>query len=187
VEECFEIAKGAASQFKSRALGSDQLGSVAQPRSLLVGDDLYGSAISVSDLVPIRHEPDCRTSTIGRWADGQYFGSLTGARGERFCAVLHEFDDCGRHLRSRIRFTEGEADAVAAAECQLAVWLGELPEVTYEDIAIAPFSVTCEGVLFGLVLEFHGDFAEGEEQDDWAELHPDRLGFHSPLDGLYDT
>jgi formate hydrogenlyase regulatory protein HycA len=143
--------------------------------------------MSVPDLVPIRHEPDYRTRTVGRWGGGQYFGSLTGAGDERFCAVLHEFDDYGRHLRSRIRFTDGEPDAVAAAEGQLAAWLGELPDLSYETIAVAPFSVTHENVLFGLVVESQGEYPEGEEQDDWAELYPDGLGFSSPWDGLYDT
>jgi hypothetical protein len=143
--------------------------------------------MSIPALIPIRHEPDYRTSTIGRWTGGQFFASLTGTSGDRFCAVLHEFDDGGSHLRSRIRFTDDAADAVAAAEAQLAEWLGTLDGATYEDIAIAPFSVVHEDVLFGLVRESHRDYPEGREQDDWAELYPDRLGFSHPWNGLYDT
>ncbi|MER7599590.1 hypothetical protein ABT398_37340, partial [Streptomyces hydrogenans] len=28
---------------------------------------------------------------------------------------------------------------------------------------------------------------DGEGDDDWAELYPDRLGFSAPWDGRYDT
>ncbi|MFC1431618.1 hypothetical protein ACEZDB_13290 [Streptacidiphilus sp. N1-3] len=47
--------------------------------------------------------------------------------------------------------------------------------------------MTYENIRFGLVLESHGDYPEGQEQNDWAELYPDRLGFSSPWNGLYDT
>lgn len=50
-----------------------------------------------------------------------------------------------------------------------------------------PFAVEVDGTLFGLVRECHGEYPEGEEQDDWAEFYPNRLGFSAPWDGLYDT
>ncbi|NVI89504.1 hypothetical protein HUX53_20025, partial [Actinomadura sp. BRA 177] len=47
-----------------------------------------------------------------------------------------------------------------------------------------PFRLTFDDVLFGLVIERHG---ENEDEDDWAELYPDRLGFCAPWDGTYST
>jgi hypothetical protein len=149
----------------------------------------------VPEVIPVMHEPEYRTSTIGRWRGGQFFASVTAAFPEdwsgddwqthkRWCAVLHQFDGAGRHLESRIQFTgsstEGEKQAIAAAQQLLGEWLDDLPERRYEDIAIAPFVVRFEGALFGLVLE--------EEDDDVsAELYPDGLGFYPPWDGSYDT
>lgn len=81
----------------------------------------------------------------------------------------------------------------------MAALLDGLPEREYGDIAIRPFQLMVDGVLFGLVVEHHdresgdgdGDGedgeGEGEGEDDWAELHPDQLGFYAPWDGLYDT
>ncbi|MFJ9774386.1 hypothetical protein ACIRVF_24645 [Kitasatospora sp. NPDC101157] len=159
--------------------------------------------MSVPDVIPIRHEPDYRTSTIGQWQGGQFFASVTAAFPEgwsgddwqsqkRWCAVLHRFDEAGNHLDSRIQFTgttaDGEEAAITAARQLLVGWLEALPERNHQDIAIAPFVVRFEGALFGLVLEQDED-EEDEEEDDgvWAELYPDGLGFHAPWNGCYDT
>ncbi|MFJ6793742.1 hypothetical protein [Streptomyces sp. NPDC091268] len=161
--------------------------------------------MSVPGIIPMRHEPDYRTRTIGRWQRGQFFASVTAAfpedwRGgdwqshKRWCAVLHRFDGAGRHLDSRLQFTgttaDGEEKAIDAARRLLAEWLDALPERQYQDIAIAPFEVRFEGARFGLVVEEDVD-AEGEEDEEgdgvWAEFHPDGLGFHAPWDGCHDT
>ncbi|MFE6778496.1 hypothetical protein [Streptomyces sp. NPDC057702] len=152
----------------------------------------------VPEVIPISHEPDHRTSTIGRWRDGQFLASVTAAfpegwRGEdwraakRWFAVLHRFDTAGRHLDSRIACTGGTADgeraAIAEAERVVAHWLEALPGRRYADIAIAPFALRREGVLFGLVVEGGADGDTGVR----AELYPDGLGFFPPWDGSYDT
>jgi hypothetical protein len=153
--------------------------------------------MTVPEIIPIRHEPGYRTDTIGRWQGGQFFASVTGAFPEgwsgddwqaqkRWCAVLHRFDAAGRHLDSRIRVTGttagGEREAIAAARLLLDEWLDALPGRRHEDIAIAPFAVRSEGILFGLVVE-EGDGADAVR----AELYPDSLGFFAPWDGYYDT
>ncbi|MFJ9565986.1 hypothetical protein ACIRQQ_38850 [Streptomyces fuscichromogenes] len=158
--------------------------------------------MTVPDLVPIRHEPDYRTSTIGLWDGGQFFAHVSGvfagrdANGRvvrRWYSVLHEFDADGQHLDSRIRSAGTVADGpgkmpvVEASQQLLGEWLDSLPGRRFADIAIAPFSVEVDGALFGLVRECHGEYPEGEEQDDWAEFYPNRLGFSVPWDGLYDT
>ncbi|WP_282692631.1 hypothetical protein [Streptomyces sp. CC208A] len=156
--------------------------------------------MSVPEVIPIKHEPDHRTSTIGGWDGGRFFASVTAAFPEdwrtgddwqehkRWYAVLHRFDGAGRHLESSIVSTgttaDGERRAVEAARKLLDACLDALPGRWYGDIAVAPFAVRFEGALFGLVVEDHGEDGETEE---WAELHPDGLGFSAPWDGEYDT
>lgn len=67
------------------------------------------------------------------------------------------------------------------AHAQLITLLDELPEKVFSDIAIRPFRVRCDDVTFGLIDE------SNDERGDWAELHPDCLGFGPPWDGLYST
>ncbi|MFD2792364.1 hypothetical protein ACFS27_02250 [Promicromonospora vindobonensis] len=157
----------------------------------------------VPDLIPIAHEPDYRTATIGRYDGGQFFASLTYAFRDGYnvtwgdwqdhklaFAVLHRFDHDGHYVESEI-LTGGtvreERDGVTVApepEEWLADRLDALPGREFGTIAIRPFQTTHDGILFGLVLERHGESAGA---DDWAELYPDHLGFHEPWDGLYDT
>ncbi|MEV6976341.1 hypothetical protein [Kitasatospora sp. NPDC093806] len=148
--------------------------------------------MSVPEVIPIAHEPGYRTDTIGRYRGGQFFasvayaapeGSAWGAGDERCFAVLHRFTADGRHLGSRIEAVADE-DGDGAASALLTGWLDALPEREFGDIAVAPFAVHVDGCRFGLVVERHGEDAE---EDDWVELYPDRLGFHAPWDGLYDT
>ncbi|MEU6625101.1 hypothetical protein ABZ926_30650 [Streptomyces litmocidini] len=158
--------------------------------------------MTVPDLVPIRHEPDYRTSTIGQWGGGQFFahvsGVVAGRDGDgrvvrRWYSVLHEFDADGHHLGSRIRSAGTVADGpgkvlvVEAAQRLMEEWLDSLPGRRFADIAVAPFAVEADGTLFGLVPECHGEYPDGEEQHDWAEFYPNRLGFSAPWDGSYDT
>lgn len=108
--------------------------------------------------------------------------------------MLHRFDSQGRHLHSDIwcagtwaeqqRRPHGNDSVRARARTRLAQLLDRLPRLTYGDIAIRPFQLTMDGVIFGLIPERH---AESEGEDDWAELYPDRLGFSAPWDGHYDT
>ncbi|MER7770808.1 hypothetical protein [Kitasatospora sp. NPDC096140] len=154
--------------------------------------------MSVPELIPIRHEPEGRTRTIGCWRDGAFFASVTGPvdRPEWY-AVLHRFDSAGQHLDSAIR----SAGTGPEARRLLEEWLDALPGREYGSIAIAPFEVRFDGVLFGLVIEEDdeadehdedGESGEHDEDDDeadrfTAELHPDGLGFHAPWCGCYDT
>ncbi|MGW1894497.1 hypothetical protein ACWCP6_30275 [Streptomyces sp. NPDC002004] len=165
--------------------------------------------MAVPEVIPIAHEPDHRTETIGRYADGQFLASLTYAFPEgyrpddgweehkRLYAILHTFDADGRHRDSEIwcagtwadqqRNPHGDGSVLARAGTHLAKLLAGLPGLTYTDIAIRPFQVTVDGVRFGLVTEHaYEDGADGDDGD-WAELYPERLGFGAPWDGRYDT
>ncbi|MFD7639502.1 hypothetical protein ACFV4P_02495 [Kitasatospora sp. NPDC059795] len=157
--------------------------------------------MTVPDLVPIRHEPHFRTSTIGLWGGGQFFAHLSGVFAgrdtdgrvvRRWYSALHEFDVDGQHLDSHIKSAETIADGpervpvVEAAQRLIGEWLDSLPGRRFADIVVAPFAVEVDGILFGLVLECRGEYPEGEEQEDWAEFYPNRLGFSAPWDGLCD-
>lgn len=52
------------------------------------------------------------------------------------------------------------------ATARLKSLLGELDEAEFGDIAIRPFTVTYDGVTFGLIDE------SGHERGSWAELYP---------------
>lgn len=148
----------------------------------------------VPERIPIKRVPHYRTGYAGRWARGQFLGNVISrsdrwavAEGNanrreysRWFAYLHEFDDDGRYLESRVESSglgpQGRDEAVRL----LQEWLAGVPGLAYGDIAIRPFSAEYLGLSFGLAIEDgHGT--------DWVELYPDRLGFHEPWDGEYDT
>ncbi|MFF5260834.1 hypothetical protein ACFY4C_17990 [Actinomadura viridis] len=155
--------------------------------------------MAVPDVVPIAHEPGHRTDMIGRYAGGLFLGSITYAFPEGFVhgdgwedhkrlfAVLHRFDLDGRHVdsdvwcagtwREQARRPLAADSVLARAEARMEDLLGALPGREYGDIAIRPFRLVVDGVLFGLIVE-------GDER---AELYPDGLGFFAPWDGDYST
>ncbi|MFI1379650.1 hypothetical protein [Embleya sp. NPDC020886] len=162
--------------------------------------------MAVPEIIPIAYEPDYRTDTIGRFADGQFLASITYAfpegyrHGEgwedakRLYVVLHRFDVEGHHVDSDIRCAgtwreqqqqHGDPDSVLArAEARMAELLDALPRREFRSIGIRPFQLIVDDVLFGLVISQHGGH---EDEDDWAELHPDGLGFCDPWNGEYST
>jgi hypothetical protein len=156
--------------------------------------------VALPDVIPIRRIADYRTDRVGRHPGGQFFACVTGAyrqgasigqewqQHQRWYAVLHRFDREGGHVGSDIWFAGVAADGLQVRERAdevLAGWLAAIGQVSYEDIAIKPFQVLFDGV-FGLVDESDDDPDEGHGGD-WAELYPNRLGFHEPWDGDYDT
>ncbi|MFE3230286.1 hypothetical protein [Nocardia sp. NPDC059228] len=158
--------------------------------------------MGVPDLIPIRREPGYHTRMAGRWRRGQFFGYVARIRQglseddavlERVYAVLHEFDPAGKYIDTTIEaagetFRGPQAQVVVAkAEQLLNEWVESLPDREFGDIAISPFTEMHDGVLFGLVVECHGEYPEGEEVDDWVEFYPIRLGFGWPWDGSYST
>lgn len=168
------------------------------PRSAPIGT-------AIPALIPIAHEPWARTATIGRYEHGQFFGSCTGAypRGyngrtmpdrwadhHRYYAVLHRFDHMGFHTGSDI-WCEGtvtelrtRTDRTDSAEATLNEWLASLPGAHYGPIAVRPFEIVVDDVVFGLIpMEYR---VQGQDYLR-AELLPDALSFAAPWNGLYDT
>ncbi|GAB6938740.1 hypothetical protein JCM11754A_22670 [Isoptericola variabilis] len=165
-------------------------------------------AMRVPDVIPIAHEPDYLTETIGRYDGGQFFASITYAYPgvfragddrqdrQRMFVVLHRFDDDGHHTGSDVwgagtardeERLRGTPDSpLARSEARLDELLDALPGRRFGDIAIRPFEVFVDGVRFGLVLETH-DENNPDGPPDWAELYPDRLGFGEPWDGFPQT
>jgi hypothetical protein len=160
--------------------------------------------MAVPEVIPIRYEPDYRTDTIGRYAHGQFLASITWAfregvglpqdwpRHKRLYAVLHRFDRDGHHLDADIWFAGTWAEkqqhppdqdpVLARAQSKMAELLDSLPAIEYGDIAIRPFRLQVDGVVFGLVVG-----SNEEEEYEWATLWPDDLFFAEPWDGRYDT
>ncbi|MGI5456360.1 hypothetical protein ACQEWB_24975 [Streptomyces sp. CA-249302] len=158
--------------------------------------------MAVPEVVPIAYAPRQRTESIGRYADGQFLASITYAfpagfrldhgweEHKRLYTALHTFDSEGRYRDSEIwcagtwaeqlRNPDGEDSVLQRARVHLAKLLRSLPRRSYTDIAVRPFQVTVDGVLFGLLT---GE----DEEGGWAELYPDRLFFTAPWDGSYDT
>jgi len=156
------------------------------------------SNMAILDVIPIRHEPHYRTSTIGLYNGGLFFAWVTGAflpedfpRGsdwrarKRWYAALHRFDHEGNHITSDI-WCPGPGIRDGQQE-RLDGWLEALPGREFCDIAIRPFRLVVDGIVFGLVPECHGEHPDGEQEDDWAEFYPGRLGFAPPWDGSYST
>ena len=153
--------------------------------------------MAIPDRVPIAHVRSYRTSHIGHYAGGQFFGSVTatlepGAGAEpdwrahkRWYAVLHRFDPTGAHTGSDIWFagtSEEERAAIKRAKAHLTGQLKALPGRAFGDIAIGLFHVEVDGHVFGLV-----DGSDLYDGHDHAEFLPDTLGFDPPWDGAYDT
>ncbi|GAB3937954.1 hypothetical protein [Micromonospora vulcania] len=159
--------------------------------------------MAIPDRVPISYVPDYRTRFIGRYDEGEFFGSVTATladgsgaeddwyRHKRWYAVLHRFDADGRHTGSDVWFagtSEDEQASVDRAEARLVEWLDRLPGRVFADISIRLFQIEVDGQVFGLVEDFYeGDDEDDEAAEDHVEFLPDNLGFDPPWDGCYDT
>lgn len=141
--------------------------------------------MSAPQIMRINHD-DYHAKYVGRTADGRQF-FLTAPfvpLGHEFVA-LYLFDASGELLEAQIDDlgTRAQLDAVlhrATFESRLQ----ELGEVTFCDIAVAPFRVERFGVEFGLIAEVPEDGGEVC----WVTVEPgDFMVFYPPWDGNYDT
>ncbi len=157
--------------------------------------------MGIPELIPIRRQEHRPTDRIGRYDGGQFFSWVVSGgfapgyqpgrpdwqRYKTWYAALHLFDADGRHVESDIRPAGAGPEAADRAEAYLAERVGKLPGAELCDIAVRPFQLTVDGIVFGLVPEVHGDYPDGEEEFDWAEFYPGGIGFFPPWTGVYDT
>src|SRR5215471_14001140 len=148
--------------------------------------------MAVPQVISIARMPGYRTEFAGTWSRGQFLGNVlsqtdpvaSAARdrinSRRWYAYLHEFDHEGNYLESTVESPGIGEDARRPAMRLLEEWMTGIPGLAYGDIAIRPFHFEHDTITFGLIIE------DGHGMD-WAELYPDRLGFHAPWDGSYDT
>lgn len=113
------------------------------------------------EVIPISYEPDYHTDTIGRW-EGKPRQVVRRAPHLRSARGVASIDD----LEATGAADDRHRESVDRADRLVRTWLAELPGVEFGDIAIRPFRVEADGVLFGLVLEEH----DGTQ---WAELYPE--------------
>lgn len=162
--------------------------------------------MTAPERIPIRHEPNYRTETIGWSDDGQFLASLSYAYREEYdqppgddwadhkylTGALHRFDHDGRHVHSDLWIAgtwaeqmraDGSDSPLARAEVRMAALLDDLPGRTFGDIAIRPFRVVMDGIVFAL--DVHEP--DGLAHRPTATLWPDDLLFAPPWDGCYDT
>ncbi|MBP2707821.1 hypothetical protein JOL79_28975 [Microbispora sp. RL4-1S] len=149
------------------------------------------------ELIPIAYQPDYHTDTIGAHAEGLFFGGVCRGwpvaafeemgkwpwrdeRGEPipgpWFAILHLFDQDGRHLSSEISPFTDDTEADQALRRMVA----RLRDMEYGDIAIRPFRVDAHDCVFGLI-------DETDRADGYVEYYPNHIGFYEPWDGSYDT
>ncbi|WP_033337453.1 beta-ketoacyl-[acyl-carrier-protein] synthase family protein [Catenuloplanes japonicus] len=133
--------------------------------------------MALPSLIPIAYEAGYRTDRIGRYQDGLFYANAWDHH-----AYVHLFDHAGAYRESTIIRVPDRS----LLDPTLDELLAPLPGKEYGDIAVHLFRIEHDGVTFGLIDE-SGDRAEDGDHIDWVELHPDRLGFSEPWDGLYST
>ncbi|MFC7531847.1 hypothetical protein [Actinoplanes sp. GCM10030250] len=123
--------------------------------------------------IPIAREPGDHTGFTGVHDEGLFLGSIVLK--DHWLAVLHLFGHDGEHRSSEIR-DAGPAAGADRARAHLEGLVTALPGAQFGDIAIRPFRLERDGVLFGLIAE-----------DDYADLLPNGLRFGPPWDGEFET
>jgi hypothetical protein len=145
------------------------------------------------DVVKILHLSYDHTDAIGRYAEGQFFADggicpVRGAERFRWYYVVHLFADDGGHVDSHV-WSGGTDSPVHAsqdvperryARRKFRMLLDGLPERQYCDIAIRPFRLDVQGIVFGLI-----DESARNERDTFV-LYPGGLTFQPPWCGTYD-
>ena len=154
--------------------------------------------MATPETIKIKRVKDYWTHDIGRYGDGNQFMAFLVAtlphnllgkdweKHKRWYAALHIFNKQGDHLYSQAHFmrvtADGENAVVDRARAKRDEMLGCLQNIHYCDVAIKLFSVTIDGVVFGLV-----DVTEPEDEHELVELMPNQLMFYPPWDGSFDT
>ena len=155
----------------------------------------------IPDKIKISFLEDYHTENVGRYGEGnQYMAFVVATLPEilgrdwrhekRWYAVLHTFDEDGKHLTTEARFAGVPADGEDQVGERACGWVTEmlagLERITREDIEVQLFSVQVDGQLFGLVDSSHISEEDGSIYET-VTLMPNDFVFNPPWDGDYDT
>jgi hypothetical protein len=151
---------------------------------------------SVPKLIPVVR---MREDQMGSYADSkQFWGQVVASsdsqpdvvnshdwhHDKKWYAVLHKFDNEGRHLGTDYRFIGRESDGESIfeeADKQLEAFVRNLGQVRYGDIKIALFQQEIDGHIFGMIDSSSVEFGPS------VTMQPADWVFHPPWDGCYDT
>ncbi|WP_258097134.1 hypothetical protein [Marinoscillum pacificum] len=146
----------------------------------------------IPKILPIMREEDYHTHYISTTKNKtQFFGYQTFVFPDGFpgsdwkksrkeYVILHLFDDQGNHIKTEHWFA-GTTDQINPEELahKLHEMINELEEVTFQDIAVVPFSTEVDGIQFGLI---------PNDDDESISLQPSStIAFYAPWDGEYYT
>jgi hypothetical protein len=155
---------------------------------------------NVPSKIPIKREVDYHTHYVGAAKENgrrvQFMAFIAATlprplpknweEQKRWYAVVHRFDDRGRHLRTEAMFAgvtaDGEDRVIKRARELRTKLLTGLEDISYGDVTIELFATRIEGRLFGLV-----DGSAPEEGIHKIDLWPADLAFFAPWNGEYDT
>lgn len=142
--------------------------------------------------LPINREEEYHTHFIGKTKDGtQFFGYQTfvfpngipkedSEKSRKEYVVLHLFDKKGNHLKTD-HWYAGTTDQTSdeLTQNKLEEMVAELGGVKYQDIAVKPFQIEIDGIVFGLI---------PDENTKSIELQPSStIAFSAPWNGEYYT
>ena len=137
--------------------------------------------MSLPDKIPIRWMPDLHTAHVGRFRDSEQFflaehlvPSTDDDSPSREFAALYCFDSSGKLTSHKI-----VGPLASGTEATVDALLSDLGSHEFGDICVAPFQVTFDGRIFGLIPNLeHGTI----------QLEPGAmLTFMEPWDGEYYT
>ena len=141
--------------------------------------------MSAPKIIRINHD-NYHAKYVGRTVDGRQFFLTTPfvPLGREFVA-LYLFDFDGNLLEARIDdLGAREQLDIEPQRDTLSARLEELGDITFGDIAVAPFAIERFGIEFGLIAEA----PEYGNEEWWVTVEPgDYMAFYPPWDGNYDT
>ncbi len=147
--------------------------------------------VAVPIKITIAHFSNSPTKFVGEFGGGMQFWAYAAARFDgvartnKWYAVLHKFDQAGRHVCTDFcpasNQAVSEAEQIDSVEAHLSQMLGQLSNVEFKDIKIELFQTEIDGTVFGLIDE------SSNSNHEWVSMEPSGLAFYPPWDGRYDT
>ena len=158
--------------------------------------------MAIPERIPVTYFEDYYTSHIGFYNNGKQFWAQIVAsidpnihneprhgdewhKYKRWYAILHKFDEHGKHLETEHWFAgttaDGEQEVIERARQRRDDMITKLGHVEFRDIAIRLFQVEIDKDLFGLIDTSSTEFGET------VTMEPADFVFYPPWTGEYDT